>query len=160
MYGGENMANRWRNLYVKGRLLMFGVRAKEHHLSYQPLEALTDDPDFVKKAIAYSKEEKLKQEEIKRLKDEEESNKTRELLKEKWDKKQADKQNNHNPPCSRGRRKAGLFAGRPAEQGGSLPAAPVRRTVRHAGRGDLSEISGAGQHRGGAAGLYARPDAG
>ena len=28
------------------------------------------------------------------------------------------------------------------------------------GRGDLSEVSGAGQHRGGPAGLYARPDAG
>lgn len=60
MYGGENMAKGWRNLYVKGRLLMLGVRANEHHLSYQPLEALTDDPDFLEKSVAYSKEEKLK----------------------------------------------------------------------------------------------------
>ena len=38
---------------------MLGARANEHHLSYQPLDALTDDPDFAPKAIAYSKEEKL-----------------------------------------------------------------------------------------------------
>jgi hypothetical protein len=52
------MAPKWRNLYIKGRLLMLGERAKKKHLSYQPLEALTDDPDFVEKSIAYNKEQK------------------------------------------------------------------------------------------------------
>lgn len=59
LYGGENMALKWRNLYIKGRLLMLGERAKKKHLSYQPLEALTDDPDFVEKSIAYNKEQKI-----------------------------------------------------------------------------------------------------
>ena len=60
MYGGESMAEKWRNLYIKGRLLMLGDRANEHHLSYQPLDALTDDPDFVNKSISYGKNEKIK----------------------------------------------------------------------------------------------------
>ena len=49
---------------------------------------------------------------------------------------------------------------RSAIEGGPLPAPAVRRTVRHAGRGDVPEVSGARQHRGGAPGLYARADAG
>lgn len=59
LYGGENMASRWRNLYIKGRMLMLGERAKRKPLSRQPLEKLTDDPDFLNKALAYTKEEKL-----------------------------------------------------------------------------------------------------
>ena len=54
---------------------------------------------------------------------------------------------------------AGLSAGRPAEQGRPVSAAALRRAVRHAGAGDLRQISRAGQHRGRAAGLHARPDA-
>ena len=49
---------------------------------------------------------------------------------------------------------------RPPEQGGPLPAASIRRPVRYAGGGDVPEISGAWQHRGGPAGLYAWPDVG
>ena len=45
-----------------------------------------------------------------------------------------------------GRRAAGLPARRSTEQGRPLPAAAVRRAVRYAGRGDVSEVSGAGQH--------------
>ena len=56
-------------------------------------------------------------------------------------------------------RAAGLSAGRPAEQGRPVSAAALRRAVRHAGAGDLRQISRAGQHRGRAAGLHARPDA-
>ena len=59
----------------------------------------------------------------------------------------------------RGGRAAGLSAGRPAEQGRPVSAAALRRAVRHAGAGDLRQISRAGQHRGRAAGLHARPDA-
>ena len=55
---------------------------------------------------------------------------------------------------------AGLPARRPPEQGGPLPAASIRRPVRYAGGGDVPEISGAWQHRGGPAGLYAWPDVG
>ena len=64
-----------------------------------------------------------------------------------------------DPPGRRGGRAAGLSAGRPAEQGRPVSAAALRRAVRHAGAGDLRQISRAGQHRGRAAGLHARPDA-
>jgi hypothetical protein len=53
------MATKWRDLYIKGRLLMLGERAKKKHLSYQPLEALTDDPLFLEKTLSYSAEEKI-----------------------------------------------------------------------------------------------------
>ncbi|MBR2044374.1 MAG: hypothetical protein IJ946_08575 [Clostridia bacterium] len=59
LYGGSSMATKWRDLYIKGRLLMLGERAKKKHLSYQPLEKLTDDPDFLNKAVEYSNEQKL-----------------------------------------------------------------------------------------------------
>jgi hypothetical protein len=59
LYGGSSMAAKWRDLYIKGRLLMLGERAKKKHLSYQPLEKLTDDPDFLNKAVEYSNEQKL-----------------------------------------------------------------------------------------------------
>ena len=55
---------------------------------------------------------------------------------------------------------AAFRARRPPEQGGPLPAASIRRPVRYAGGGDVPEISGAWQHRGGPAGLYAWPDVG
>lgn len=58
LFGGENMAKTWRNLYMKGRILMLGNRVKEKHLSYQPLEMLTDDSDFINKALSYNNEEK------------------------------------------------------------------------------------------------------
>ena len=58
------------------------------------------------------------------------------------------------------RRTAGLPARRPAVEGGPLSAPAVRRPVRYAGGGDIPEVSGARQHRGGAPGLYARADAG
>ena len=63
-------------------------------------------------------------------------------------------------PGGGGRRAAGLFARRPPEQGGPVPAAAVRRPFRHAGGGDVPEVPGAGQYRGGAAGLYAGPHPG
>ena len=48
----------------------------------------------------------------------------------------------------------------PGDLQSKVPAPAVRRAVRHAGRGDVPEVSGAGQHRGGAAGLHARSHAG
>ncbi len=59
LYGGRGMAKAWRNLYIKGRLLLLGEEAKRPRLSHQPLEALTDDPDFLSKATEYSDEQKL-----------------------------------------------------------------------------------------------------
>ncbi len=59
LYGGQGMAEKWRNLYIKGRMLMLGERAKRKPLSRQPLEALTDDPDFLNKATEYTNEQKL-----------------------------------------------------------------------------------------------------
>ncbi len=59
LYGGSSMATKWRDLYIKGRLLMLGERAKKKHLSYQPLEMLTDDPLFLEKTLSYSAEEKI-----------------------------------------------------------------------------------------------------
>ena len=55
--------------------------------------------------------------------------------------------------------KARLPAGRPAAEGGPLPAPAVRRAVRHARRGDVPEVRGARQHRGRAARLHARQNA-
>ena len=52
------MARKWRNLYMKGRILMLGERARGKHLSYQPLEKLTDDPQWIRKSIACLPEEK------------------------------------------------------------------------------------------------------
>ncbi len=60
LYGGQGKAEKWRNLYIKGRMLMLGERAKRKPLSRQPLEKLTDDPDFLNKAIEYTNEQKLK----------------------------------------------------------------------------------------------------
>ncbi len=59
LYGGCGMALKWRDLYIKGRILMLGERAKKKHLSHQPLEALTDDPEFIEKAITYDNATKL-----------------------------------------------------------------------------------------------------
>lgn len=59
LYGGQGMALKWRNLYIKGRMLMLGERAARKPLSRQPLEKLTDDSDFLNKAITYSDEQKL-----------------------------------------------------------------------------------------------------
>ena len=73
---------------------------------------------------------------------------------------QAGQPHHPHPPGGGGRRAPGLFARRPSEQGGSLPAAAVRRPLRHAGGGDVPEVPGAGQHRGGASGLYAGPHPG
>lgn len=58
LYGGSGMALCWRNLYIKGRILMLGERAKRVCLSYQPLEALTDDPNFLNRTLAYSNDQK------------------------------------------------------------------------------------------------------
>jgi|GEM_PF-2376133 len=59
LYGGPGMAETWRNLYIKGRILMLGERAKEMPLSRQPLANLTDDPDFTEKAIGYDDGQKI-----------------------------------------------------------------------------------------------------
>ncbi len=59
LYGGSGMASTWRSLYIKGRMLMLGDKAKKPHLSHQPLEKLTDDPDFLNKVIEYTNEQKL-----------------------------------------------------------------------------------------------------
>ena len=50
---------------------------------------------------------------------------------------QAGQPHHPHPPGGGGRRAAGLPPRRPAEQGGPLSPAPVRRPLRHAGRGDL-----------------------
>ena len=59
---------------------------------------------------------------------------------------QAGEPHHPDPSGGGGRRAAGLPARGPAIKGGSLPAAAVRRPLRHAGGGDLSEVFGAGQH--------------
>lgn len=59
LYGGQGMASKWRNLYIKGRILMLGDRAKRKPLSRQPLEKLTDDSDFLDKAITYDNATKI-----------------------------------------------------------------------------------------------------
>ena len=59
LYGGRGMAKVWRNLYIKGRILLLGEKAKKPRLSHQPLEALTDDPEFLSKATACTDEQKL-----------------------------------------------------------------------------------------------------
>ena len=59
LYGGKGMASLWRNFYIKGRMLMLGEKARKKHLSRQPLEALTDDPNFFDKVIACDNAEKI-----------------------------------------------------------------------------------------------------
>lgn len=59
LYGGPQMALKWRNLYIKGRMLMLGERVKAMPLSRQPLEKLTDDPCFREKALTYDESRKM-----------------------------------------------------------------------------------------------------
>ena len=59
LYGGPQMALKWRNLYIKGRMLMLGERVKAMPLSRQPLEKLTDDPNFREKALTYDENQKM-----------------------------------------------------------------------------------------------------
>lgn len=55
LYGGTGMAQRWRELYIKGRMLLLGKKLDgDRHGSVQPLERLTDDPDFRVKALNWS----------------------------------------------------------------------------------------------------------
>ena len=59
---------------------------------------------------------------------------------------------------SRGRGTARLPAGHPQRQDRPVPAAALRRPPRHDGSRVHSPADGGGHHRGGSAGLHARPD--
>ena len=62
LYGGSGLAQRWRELYIKSSMLRLGERLDNgtgkymqmcctDQISRQPLEILTDDPDFRQKAL-------------------------------------------------------------------------------------------------------------
>lgn len=70
LYGGDGLAARWRELYLKGSMLRLGslnaeavsvVNIRQHVNSNQPFELLTDDPDIRTKALTYSAAEKIKE---------------------------------------------------------------------------------------------------
>ena len=71
LYGGSGLAQRWRELYVKSSMLRLGERldnaeGKNQQMngtdqnSRQPLEVLTDDPDFRQKALTMCKYDRVK----------------------------------------------------------------------------------------------------
>ncbi len=72
---------------------------------------------------------------------------------------QAGQPHHPDPPGGGGRRETGLPAGHAAGEGGPVPAAALRRALRHAGGGQGGEAAGAVRDRSGAAGLHARPHA-
>ena len=59
LYGGQGMAKQWRQLYIKGRMLLLGERLNSLANSRQLLELLTDDPDFRRKALSWSDAERI-----------------------------------------------------------------------------------------------------
>ena len=59
LYGGAGMAARWRQLYIKGRMLLLREKLETKGSSCQPLERLTDDPDFRTKALTWSDAERI-----------------------------------------------------------------------------------------------------
>lgn len=61
LYGGSDMAKRWRQLYIKGRMLQMGEKLNEASDRSQPVELLTDDPDFRQKALTMSNYDKVKE---------------------------------------------------------------------------------------------------
>lgn len=70
LYGGDGLAKRWRELYLKGSMLQLGgalaedviVRNPRQHVnSNQPFELLTDDPDIRIKALTYNATDKIKE---------------------------------------------------------------------------------------------------
>ncbi len=58
LYGGAGMAEQWRSLYIKSRMLLLGQRLGQKRGSAQKLEALTDDPSFREKALGWSDPER------------------------------------------------------------------------------------------------------
>lgn len=58
LYGGDGLARRWRELYIKGSMLILGERLNHLRSSCQPLEVLTDDPDIRVKALTDSNMQK------------------------------------------------------------------------------------------------------
>jgi len=70
LYGGQGLASRWRELYLKGSMLCLGdamtesvcaYNDRQHVNSNQPFELLTDDPHIREKALTYSPAEKVKE---------------------------------------------------------------------------------------------------
>ena len=59
LFGGAGMAQRWRQLYIKGRMLHLGQKLERRTLSAQPLECLTDDPGFREKALSWSDAQRM-----------------------------------------------------------------------------------------------------
>ena len=59
LYGGAGMAVRWRQLYIKGRMLLLREKLETRGGSCQPLECLTDDPDFLAKALTWNDAERI-----------------------------------------------------------------------------------------------------
>ena len=59
LYGGDGMALRWRQLYIKGRMLLLREKLETKGSSCQPLERLTDDPGFRTKALTWSDAERI-----------------------------------------------------------------------------------------------------
>ena len=59
LYGGTGMAERWRSLYMKSRILLLGKRLeKKGAISAQPLERLTDDPLYRVKTLSWTNAER------------------------------------------------------------------------------------------------------
>ncbi len=59
LYGGSGYAKRWRQLYIRGRMLLLGEKLNSTPNSRQPLELLTDDPDFRRKALSWTDAERI-----------------------------------------------------------------------------------------------------
>jgi len=59
LFGGSGYAKYWRNLYTKGSMLLLGKQLDRVANSRQPLEDLTDDPDYGNKARTMDKETRL-----------------------------------------------------------------------------------------------------
>ncbi len=59
LFGGAGMAERWRSLYIKSRMLLLGRRLEQKRGSVQKLEDLTDDPFFRDKALTWSDSERV-----------------------------------------------------------------------------------------------------
>lgn len=60
LYGGSGYAKRWRELYVKGSMLLLNERLNLKLNSTQPLEILTDDPNFREKALTMANADRVK----------------------------------------------------------------------------------------------------
>jgi len=70
LYGGHGLAKRWKELYAKGSMLMLWEslsdkilirNVRQHVNSNQPLEVLTGDMDFRKKALEMSASDRIKE---------------------------------------------------------------------------------------------------